>query len=61
MANPNQPSRVRSWENSRSASSAATTGSMVAATAVGAASIRLTAAKNRKFAARTDPRARATM
>src|SRR5439155_44170 len=58
MSSPSQPSALSCWLNSNRASRVPTTGSIVAATAAGAASICWTAAKNRKFAASTDPAVR---
>src|SRR5439155_1124989 len=58
MSSPSQPSALSCWLNSNRASRVPTTGSIVAATAAGAASIRWTAAKNRKFPASTDPAVR---
>src|SRR2546423_9858732 len=57
MSSPSQPSTVRRWPNNMSASSAPTTGSIVAATEAGAASIRFIAPKKRRLAAITEPAA----
>src|SRR5207247_10508357 len=51
MVSPSQPGRDRCWWNNSNASTVPTTGSIVAATAAGAASVRFTAAQKNRLAA----------
>src|SRR5213083_335271 len=60
IVSPSQPRRDRCWWNKSNASTVPTTGSIVAATAAGAASMRFTAEKKNRLAASTDPAVRAT-